>query len=94
MPPAAPCPESLARLYSEAVAARWRGEPAAGFERWLEAYRSPEAAPEPNEPPQAVSLLGGMAAVCWYRIGDAVVGVARGRRGCWWVPVPPVALAG
>ncbi len=87
-------PEALASSYAEAVAARWRGgNEDSDFEAWLEAYWHPEPLPEPDDPPAAVSLLGGMPAVRWHRIDGAVVGFATGRRGCWWIPVGASRLA-
>lgn len=81
-------PDRLATAYERYVVARRRGEPAAGpFEAWLEAHWMGGAAPEPPDPPAAVSLLGGVDAIRWYADGEAIVGYAVGRpRGCYWVP--------
>lgn len=79
-------PEQVADEFSRAVAARWRGDRDDASVR-LEAHWTAAPAPEPNEPPAAVSLLGSMPAVRWYRRDEAIVGYAVGRPdGCYWMP--------
>lgn len=79
-------PEHVADQFSLAVAAHLRGDRDEAT-TWLEAHWTAAPAPEPNEPPAAVSLLGSMPAVRWYRRDEAIVGYAVGRNdGCYWMP--------
>ncbi|MCC6314955.1 MAG: hypothetical protein IT337_13190 [Thermomicrobiales bacterium] len=81
--------EHLAERFADAIAARWRGGANDdSFVDWLEAHWTVDCShPEPPDPPQAVSLLGGMPAVRWHQYDDAIVGHVVGRPGgCYWVP--------
>lgn len=80
-------PEELVRSYREAVAAAGRGRAEDGFDGWLESFWTPTPSPEPAEPPDAVSFLGGVSAVRWYGRESAIVGYPIGRSGgCYVVP--------
>jgi hypothetical protein len=77
-------PEELARVYDRFVSARWRGEDEAAdaFATWFEAHWTGQAPPEPDDPPQGASLLGGSGAgIRWYARNDVVLGYVTGRAG-------------
>lgn len=77
-------PEALARVYDRFVSARWRGEDEAAdaFATWFEAHWTGQAPPEPDDPPQGASLLGGSGAgIRWYARNDVVLGYVTGRAG-------------
>ena len=82
-------PEELARVYDRFVSARWRGEDEAAdaFATWFEAHWTGQAPPEPDDPPQGASLLGGSGAgIRWYARNDVVLGYVTGRSdGCYRV---------
>lgn len=76
--------EELARVYDRFVSARWRGEDevADAFATWFEAHWTGQAPPEPDDPPQGASVLGGSGAgIRWYARDDIVLGYVTGRTG-------------
>jgi hypothetical protein len=54
---------------------------------WFEAHWSDQAPPEPEEPPESTSFLGGAGSgIRWYICDEAVLGyVARRDDGCYRV---------
>jgi hypothetical protein len=92
-PHAAPrlSPKLMAGVYDQFVAARWRGEDAAAdsFAVWFEHHWTSEAPPEPDDPPEAASILGGAGSgIRWYGRDDVVLGYVAGLRdGCYAVSV-------
>jgi hypothetical protein len=77
--------DDFAERVSAALSGRWNGT--TQTTDWIDAYWTAAATPEPDDPPQAVSLLGNLPVIRWYRRGDTVVGYAHGRRdGCYVVP--------
>ena len=92
-PQAAPrlSPKLMAGVYDQFVAARWRGEDetADSFAVWFEHHWTTEAPPEPDDPPEAASILGGAGwGIRWYGRDDVVLGyVADHRAGCYAVSV-------
>jgi len=91
-------PNELALTYDRYAAARWRGDDAEAeaFATWLGRYWADEELAEPDDPPNAVSVLGGAGAgIRWYARGRTIVGhVTSQSRGCYQVPVdaapPPI----
>jgi hypothetical protein len=81
-------PERLAARFERFAADRSAGAPDADlFAAWLESHWMNDAAPEPGEPPAAVSQLGAVGAIRWYDDVAAILGYPIGRaRGCYWVP--------
>ena len=81
-------PEGLAAYFERFVADRTAGAPDADrFAAWLESHWMNQAAPEPGEPPAAVSELGGFGAIRWYDAAGAILGYPVGpARGCYLVP--------
>jgi len=92
-PHAAPrlSPKLMAGVYDQFVAARWRGEDetADSFAVWFERHWTAEAPPEPDDPPEAASILGGAGlGIRWYVRDDIVLGyVADQGNGCYAVAV-------
>lgn len=82
-------PRELALAYDRVVSAHWRGETeaATAFGTWFEAHWSDQAPPEPNDPPEGTSILGGAGSgIRWYARDEAVVGyVSRRSDGCYRV---------
>jgi hypothetical protein len=77
--------DAIAERASTALARHWQDASPSG--NWFDAYWSAAATPEPDEPPQAVTLLGNLPAIRWYRRGDSLIGYAHGRHdGCYVVP--------
>ena len=81
-------PEGLAARFERFVADRTAGAPDADqFAAWLESHWMNGAAPEPGEPPAAISQLGAVGAIRWYDDAGAILGYSIGRAGgCYWVP--------
>jgi hypothetical protein len=80
-------PQHLAQAYDAFIAARWRGDDAcadAGT-AWFEAHWSGQAPPEPEDPPEAASVLGAAGhGIRWYARGGLVLGYAGGQAsGCY-----------
>ncbi|MGI9254749.1 MAG: hypothetical protein ACR2J8_13480 [Thermomicrobiales bacterium] len=78
--------ETIAQRFTHAIAARWTDSPASPA-HWMESFWTGADAPEPFDPPQAISLLGDLPAIRWYRRDGSIVGYAQGRPdGCFVVP--------
>jgi hypothetical protein len=78
-------PQYVADRFSRAMVAHWDGTSAG--DDWIESYWTAAIAPEPQDPPVAVSLLGNLPAVRWYLRGNTLVGYAHGRHdGCYLIP--------
>jgi hypothetical protein len=88
-------PQSLARAYDRFVSARWRGDDEAAdtFAAWFESHWTGEAPPEPADPPEAASVLGGAGTgIRWYARQDVVLGYVSGRgSGCYLVAASEIA---
>ena len=82
-------PRDLALAYDRVVSAHWRGETeaATAIGTWFEAHWSDQAPPEPDEPPESTSFLGGAGSgIRWYTRDEAVLGyVSRRDDGCYRV---------
>jgi hypothetical protein len=82
-------PTEIALVYDRFVSARWRGEDEAAdtFATWFEAHWTGQAPPEPDDPPQGASTLGGGGTgIRWYAQDDVVLGYVAGRAdGCYRV---------
>jgi hypothetical protein len=82
-------PKDLALAYDCVVSAHWRGETeaATAIGTWFEAHWSDEAPPEPDDPPESTSILGGSGSgIRWYTRDEAVFGyVSRRHDGCYRV---------
>jgi hypothetical protein len=82
-------PRDLALAYDRVVSAHWRGETeaATAIGTWFEAHWSDQAPPEPDEPPEGTSFLGGAGSgIRWYTRDEAVLGyVSRRDDGCYRV---------
>jgi hypothetical protein len=91
-------PHRLAQAVDRFIEARWRGEEQAAscFASWFEAHWTEGAPPEPNDPPDAASLLAGSGGgIRWYQRDDVIRGyVARQEVGCYLISrdddVPPI----
>ncbi|HEU0115352.1 MAG TPA: hypothetical protein VFQ80_11780 [Thermomicrobiales bacterium] len=81
-------PERLAVRFERFAADRAAGEPETDrFAAWLESHWMNDAAPEPGEPPAAVSQLGAVGAIRWHNAAGAILGYPIGRAsGCYCVP--------
>jgi hypothetical protein len=83
-------PRVLAQAVDHFIEARWRGEDraASSFAVWFEAHWSEAAPPEPEDPPDAASVLAGSGGgIRWYLRDEAIRGyVARRESGCYLVP--------
>jgi hypothetical protein len=82
-------PQRLAQAYDAFIAARWRGDDAcadAGT-AWFEAHWSGQAPPEPEDPPEAASVLGAAGhGIRWYARDGLVLGYAGGQAtGCYQI---------
>lgn len=81
-------PQGLARAYDAFIAARYRGDDAtadAGT-TWFEAHWTGQAPPEPDDPPDAASVLGAAGrGIRWYARGGLVLGYAGQAGGCYRV---------
>lgn len=92
-------PRLLAQAVDHFIEARWRGEDraASSFAAWFEAHWSEAAPPEPEDSPDAASVLAGSGGgIRWYLRDEAIRGyVARRESGCYLVPrddvVPAIA---
>jgi hypothetical protein len=82
-------PRDLALAYDRVVSAHWRGETeaATAIGTWFEAHWSDQAPPEPDDPPESTSILGGAGTgIRWYTRDEAVLGyVSRRDDGCYRV---------
>ena len=82
-------PRDLALAYDRVVSAHWRGETeaATAVGTWFEAHWSNQAPPEPEDPPEGTSILGGAGSgIRWYTRDEAVLGyVSRRDDGCYRV---------
>lgn len=82
-------PRQLALDYDRVISAHWRGETEAAttFGTWFEAHWSDQAPPEPDDPPEGTSILGGAGSgIRWYARDEAVIGyVSRRPDGCYRV---------
>ncbi|MBW3632558.1 MAG: hypothetical protein KY456_05980 [Chloroflexi bacterium] len=82
-------PRDLALAYDRVVSAHWRGETeaATAVGTWFESHWSDQAPPEPDEPPESTSILGGAGSgIRWYTRDEAVLGyVSRRDDGCYRV---------
>ena len=87
-------PREIALAYDRVVSAHWRGEieEAMAVGTWFEAHWSDQAPPEPDDPPEGTSVLGGSGSgIRWYARDDVVVGyVLRRPDGCYRVPMREV----
>jgi hypothetical protein len=86
MPPLAP--HDLVLAYDRYAAALWRGEETSAkvFAVWLERHWTGQAPPEPEDAPDAASVLGAAGAgIRWYARGKGVLGYVTGRAGCYQV---------
>ena len=75
-------PLRLAQIYDAFIAARWRGddECADAGAAWFEAHWRGQAPPEPDDPPEAASVLGAAGrGIRWYARGGIVLGYAGGQ---------------
>ena len=90
-------PRVLAQAVDHFIEARWRGEDreASSFAAWFEAHWSEAAPPEPEDPPDAASVLAGSGGgIRWYLRDEAIRGyVARRESGCYLVPRDDVVPA-
>ena len=82
---------AMARLYTDYLSALWRGDDVADVTTWLEARWSHHGPPQPEDTPDAVSLLGepagGENRVRWYQRGNTILGYPSGqRRGAYRIP--------
>ena len=84
-------PKQLALTYDRVISAHWRGETGAvtAFGTWFESHWSDQAPPEPDEPPEGTSILGGAGSgIRWYARDELVLGyVSRRPSGCYRVQV-------
>ena len=82
-------PREVALAYDRVVSAHWRGETdeATSIGTWFEAHWSDQAPPEPDDPPEGTSILGGAGSgIRWYARDDVVLGyVSRRDDGCYRV---------
>ena len=81
-------PQGLARAYDAFISARWRGddESADAGTTWFEAHWTKQAPPEPDDPPDAASVLGAAGhGIRWYARGGLVLGYAGQAGGCYQV---------
>ena len=84
-------PADLARHYDGYIAACRRGATTGvdRFDVWLESFWGAEAPPEPNAPPDALSVLGNAGiGIRWYAHDSAIFGYVPGRaRGCYRISI-------
>ncbi len=82
---------AMAHLYTEYLSALWRGDDVSAITTWLEARWNHQGPHQPEDTPDAVSLLGGAAVgenrISWYQHDDAILGYQSGQRhGAYRIP--------
>lgn len=76
-------PSEIALTYDRVVSAHWRGETegATTVGNWFESHWSDQAPPEPDDPPEGMSILGGAGSgIRWYTHDDVIIGIVSQRR--------------